>query len=68
MMINFHQAKQIAARYGCDQPAFPASHPAAQAWIDRIARLPTADDLGRLDEAIAEADRCSGPRSETGND
>jgi hypothetical protein len=39
----------------------PASHPAAQAWIDRIAWLPSADEQGRLDEAIAEANRYAGP-------
>jgi hypothetical protein len=59
-VINFHEAKRLAAHYGANQPAFPASHPAAQAWIDRIAWLPSADDEGTLDEAIAEADRYSG--------
>jgi hypothetical protein len=60
MMINWHAAKVMAARYGADQPAFPASHPAAQAWIDRIAWLPAADDQDTLAEAIDEANRCSG--------
>jgi hypothetical protein len=60
-MINFHEAKRLAARYGANQPAFPASHPTAQAWIDRIAWLPSADEQGTLAEAIAEANRYSGP-------
>ena len=37
---NFYQAKEIAARYGADQPAFDANHPAAGCWIDRIEWLP----------------------------
>ena len=54
---NFYQAKEIAARYGADQPAFDASHPTAGCWIDRIAWPPSADDQGTLAEAVAEANR-----------
>jgi hypothetical protein len=37
--MNFHEAKETAARYGASPPAFGPTSPAAQAWIERIARL-----------------------------
>jgi hypothetical protein len=57
--MTFQQAKETAARYGAEQPAFGPSSPAAPAWIDAVARLPLADDE-ELPEAIAEANRHSG--------
>jgi hypothetical protein len=52
--VNFHEAKEIAARYGANQPSFPAGDPRAAAWVERIARLPLMDDA-ELAEAVAEA-------------
>jgi hypothetical protein len=58
--MNFHEAKEIAAQYGAEQPAFGPGDPAAPAWIARIALLPLARDMDQLPEAVAEANRYSG--------
>jgi hypothetical protein len=58
--MNFYEAKETAARYGANQPAFGPTSPAAQAWIECIAGLPLAHDEDRLEEAVAEANRRSG--------
>jgi hypothetical protein len=61
--MNFYEAKQAAAHYGAEQPAFGPGSPAAPAWIARIAKLPVADDNDQLQEAVAEANRYSSGNS-----
>jgi hypothetical protein len=58
-MINFHEAKEIAARYGADRPSFGPHLPRAEVWIEKIARLPLLND-DELAGAIVEANRCAG--------
>lgn len=52
--MTFHQAQEIALRFGAKQYLGDARNAAVQCWIDRIAYLPVAQDKAK---AIAEANR-----------
>lgn len=59
--MTFHQAQEIALKFGAKQYLGDARNEAAQCWIDRIAYLPVAAEHHHhtLADAIAEANRYS---------
>jgi hypothetical protein len=58
--MNFRDARDLAIEFGAKTPSFDHTSPVAECWIDRIAWLPRAAELGKLAEAIKEANRYSG--------
>lgn len=62
MTLSFRDARDLAAEFGAQMPAFSHTSPATACWIDRIQMLPMAAAQGdkALAKAIEDADRYSG--------
>ena len=60
--MTFKEAQQIAARFNAKPAIWNGTEEVTGCWMDRIAWLPSAAELGKaeLTKAITEANRYSG--------
>ena len=59
--MTFIEAQDLAFRFGCLLPRYHEDDPLAAPWIERVSRLPLAQQAGKLAESVVEADRFAGP-------
>ena len=58
--LTYIEAQDLALRYHAKLPVWPEDDELIDDWVDLIAQLPSAEEQGRLAQAIAEADRYAG--------
>jgi hypothetical protein len=59
--MRWIEAIDMASRFGAAIPDYHEDAPIAQCWIDRVAGLPLAQQQGKLQAAIDEANRYADP-------
>jgi hypothetical protein len=55
--MTFIEAQDLALRYHCKLPDYHEDYPKAALWIAAVAKLPLAEQQGRLGAATRKADR-----------